>query len=274
MWDELKDRVLPELTTDDWSRKALDFLNLWDLPNCCGAVDGKHVNIQCPPNAGTLFYNYKGTHSINLMGVCNANYKFVAVDVGAYGGNSDGGVFACSKFGQRLLSGTLNLPPPARLPNSTLEVPHYIVGDAAFPLKPNLMRPFPGKLLPPIRDNFNMRLSRARRTIENAFGILVARWRILKTTLIMLPEHAEKVVLASIVLHNLLTTINRDTYCPQGFPDVTNKDGEVVALGDWRRESRPLEGLAGLHRSNNSSQQAFEIRNILSEYVFTHRVHK
>ncbi|XP_055550383.1 uncharacterized protein LOC129732934 [Wyeomyia smithii] len=184
LWDELKDKLLPELTIGDWSRNAEDFFELWDLPNCCGAVDGKHVNIECPPRAGSLFFNYKGNHSINLMGICDAKYKFIVVDVGAYGGNSDGGVFANSEFGKRLLNGSLNLPPAAQLPNSTVKTPHYVVGDAAFPLKPYLVRPFPGKLLPPIRENFNMRLSRARRTIENAFGILVARWRILKTTLL------------------------------------------------------------------------------------------
>ncbi|XP_062556916.1 uncharacterized protein LOC134221746 [Armigeres subalbatus] len=50
LWDTLKDEFLPQLTVDNWLQIADGFSQLWDFPNCCGAVDGKHVNIQCPPN--------------------------------------------------------------------------------------------------------------------------------------------------------------------------------------------------------------------------------
>nr|XP_029724189.1 protein ALP1-like isoform X1 [Aedes albopictus] len=271
LWQTLKSDYLPELTVQDWADKAAEFYSLWDLPNCCGAVDGKHVYLQCPPNSGSQFFNYKGTFSINLMAVSDACSNFIAVDVGAYGGNSDGGVFAESTFGKRLYSGQLGLPQAACLPGATLEIPHYLVGDAAFPLKPYLMRPFPGRLLPAIRENFNKRLSRARRIVENAFGILVARWRILRNTLTMEPAQAERIVLACVVLHNFLKKECSSRYCPPGYADVIGPEGEIIIQGEWRKDSSPLPSCSN-KIGNNSAAKAFEVRDYLSEYLFTHPV--
>lgn len=62
-----------------------------------------------------------------------------------------------------------------------IPTPYTFLGDEAFPLKRWLMRPIPGASAKTHSQKvYNYRLSRARRTIENAFGILVARWRVLK----------------------------------------------------------------------------------------------
>lgn len=55
---EFKDEFM-EFSNENWVKVANDFNYKWNLPNCLGAIDGKHVPIVCPPNSGSLFYNYK-----------------------------------------------------------------------------------------------------------------------------------------------------------------------------------------------------------------------
>lgn len=85
IWQVLKPMVMPSPTTEMWKDIAQRYERLWNFPHCLGALDGKHINIRCPINAGSEYYNYKGAHSIVLLALVDADYKFIAVDVGAYG---------------------------------------------------------------------------------------------------------------------------------------------------------------------------------------------
>lgn len=85
----------------------------------------------------------------------------------------DAVVFGESAFRRALLEERLDLQPETFLPSIAISVDHYMVGDQAFPLHRRIMRPYPGNFLDERKRIFNYRLSRARRTIENTFGILV-----------------------------------------------------------------------------------------------------
>ncbi|XP_038164585.1 uncharacterized protein LOC119798981 [Cyprinodon tularosa] len=180
IWDCLVGEFMAVPGEDEWRSIAVDFWRRWNFPLCCGALDGKHVKLKAPPNSGSLFFNYKGEYSLVLLALVDAHYRFRVIDVGGYGRRSDGGILANSAFGQALREGTLNFPPDQHLPRADHRgpQPHVIVADEAFPLRRNLMRPFPGRGgLTKEQRIFNYRLSRARLVVEDAFGIWSGRWR-------------------------------------------------------------------------------------------------
>lgn len=85
-----------------WKSIANEFDKRWNFPHCIGAMDGKHVVIQRPENTVGEFHNYKGTHSIVLFAIVDANYCFTYVNVGCQGRISDGGVFKSTAFYKKI----------------------------------------------------------------------------------------------------------------------------------------------------------------------------
>lgn len=192
-------------TENQWKTYAEGFWKRWNVPNCVGAVDGKHITLQCPPNSGSLFFNYKKYYSIVLMAVSNHVYRFTLVDVGAYGGNSDGGIFNDSLIGENMKNENLNLPKGTyELPGTAIRTPTFLLADDAFSLNTRIMKPYSGKNLNMKQKICNYRFSRARRTVESAFGIFSNRWRIFRHAICMLPATADIITTASLCLHNFV----------------------------------------------------------------------
>ena len=110
IWYVMAPIYMPVPSEDKWNSIADDFYERWKFPNCTGAIDGKHVMIQCPFNLGSLFYNYKSYFSIVLLAVASADYRFVMVDVGAYGSSNYSGVLNSTTFFKQLRNKNLDVP--------------------------------------------------------------------------------------------------------------------------------------------------------------------
>lgn len=237
---------------EDWRKIENGFKNRWNFPFCYGAIDGKHIQVVAPDNSGTMYFNYKKVFSIVLMAIVDCDYCFRYIDVGACGMSSDGSVFRnCSIYN--------------KLENNLLPHGGVIVADAAFPLKPYLLKPYPGDNLERSQKVFNYRLSRARRVVENAFGILASRFRVFQKPIAANVNTVDKVVLATCALHNWLRSENRKTYITSS--DIDREDIETgnVYCGSWRTETRDLESLC--HQgSNHSSVSAIKKRETLKNY--------
>ena len=167
-------------TRQEWLNIAHRFNTRWDFPHVIGIVDGKHIRINRPRKTGSLYYNYKGYFSLVLLAICNANYEFIYVDIGAEGKASDGGTWRRCTFHDYLHNDTnpLNIPEPELIPAINKTIPYFIIGDDAFRLTPSVMKPFPGTSDNRKEQIYNYRFCRCRRVIENTFGILTTRFRV------------------------------------------------------------------------------------------------
>lgn len=203
--------------------------------------------------------------------MCDANYIFVSIDIGAYGRQSDGGIFKHSLLGQKLEANAMDLPASKPLWENGPDLPYVIVADEAFPLTPYLLRPYSGKDgLSTEQRIYNYRLSRARRMIENSFGILANQWRIFRKPILASVENVIKIVQATICLHNFLRKSNINNTGNYGNPELVDREDENYDIipGQWRCTVTNNSTFNDINScgTNNNSRISAAIRNNFCEY--------
>jgi hypothetical protein len=240
--------------TDEWQTIAEEFEKKWNFPHCIGAMDGKHIAINPPPNTGSLYFNYKHFFSIVLMAVVDANYKFLYVDIGQYGRLSDGGVYNKCSLSSLLADNRLHVPPATAIKNTETVLPYVLVADDAFALKPYVMKPYAFRKCTNQQRIYNYRLSRARRVVESAFGILSQRFLVFKKNISLHPDKVQTVVMAACCLHNFLM---RNADCAREYSDSIVSGNQTVESG--------FESV-GTQRANRPTDNAMNIRDKFCEY--------
>ena len=253
---------------DYWLRTAEEFKDEWHYPNCMGTIDGKHVMMECPKNCGSAYSNYKGFHSIVLLAVCDAKYCFTLLDIGGVGSTNDASLLNESEISRLFEESPTLFNVPSNSSHGGKELPFVIVGEDIFPLKPWLMKPYPGRNLRECQRVFNYRLSRARRCIENTFGTLAAKWRVFRKPIRGNVELFKKIVGATVCLHNYMRLTENTSYTPVGFVDNEDSSGNIIP-GDWRSEVHDdTPGLRDLQQigGNRYSFEAGQSRDNFMEY--------
>jgi len=192
------------------------------------------------------------------MAICDSDYKFVLVDIGVAGRQSDGGIWSRSIIGQAFAKGQIDIPLPNRVTERFILL-YVLVADEAFQLTNYMMRPFPGKGgLTKEKGIFNYRLSRARR-MECTFGILSSQWRIYKRPINTSIETAENIVKATTVLHNFLLQ-NEDNI--NGFSETIN----VVDVPTCSEVGAAAFTDTDNFGSNTHTREASRIQNLLDYF--------
>ena len=71
-------------------------------------------------------------------------------------------------------------------------------------------------------------------TVYSKFvGYTILRWRLLRRPIIAKPDNVVGFTKAAIALHNFLRTTESTVYCPPGFVDGEDGEGNLVR-GSWR----------------------------------------
>ena len=249
-------------TSEEWQASADMFATKWQFHHAMGALDGKHVRIRCPAKGGSLYYNYKGFHSIIMMALVDAEYKFMWIDVGTAGSHSDAQIFNHSELKDAIDDGIIGFPNAAPLPGDDKDIPFFLIGDDAFALSTWMMKPYSTRNLEHDERIFNYRLSRGRRIVENAFGILANRFRCLLTTMQQTPETVAMIVEACVCLHNQIRMWAPGMF--QADADHEDENHQVVP-GAWRN-GRQMDDVNNPVGGNRASKAAKAQRAYLKHY--------
>ena len=114
-----------------------------------------------------------------------------------------------------------------------MRIPYVFLADDAYPLTENVCKPYSTDLnVGSPKRVCNYRISRSRRVVENAFGLLTSVFRILPKT-IDLNLEKKKVVMVCAYLHNFLrrSTQKENLYSPPGFFDNEDADTGIIVPG-------------------------------------------
>jgi hypothetical protein len=142
-----------------------------EVPGIIGAVDGSLIPCKAVPGTGVAMCDRYGGHSMLLHAVVDADCKFRAIATRIPGAFGDSRAYQMTDL--------------YRHREIAIGDGFRLAGDAAFSLGHYLLTRFTGKTgvkerdLPVAQQIFNKCLSRVRVHVEQAFGILKGRWRIL-----------------------------------------------------------------------------------------------
>lgn len=109
-----------------------------------------------------------------------------------------------------------------------IRIPYVILADAAFPLQELILKPYPFKNMTREQRIYNYRLSRGRRVVENAFGILANRFRVLLAPINLSRDKVVLITQACCVLHNFIKLESPHTI----IQEADKEEGNVI-LGTW-----------------------------------------
>lgn len=173
---------------------------------CIGAIDGTHLHAFIPHLQQKRWYCRKGYISQNVFAAVRSDYSFSFVMAGAEGSMAD------ATLVHHAFAKGFHIPKD-----------RFYLGDAGFGSRKGILIPFPATRYhlqdwrdannPPesAKELYNLRHSRIRVVVEQAFGLLKRTWKIVRTSA---PEYTLKdqigFVIAVTALQNFIIAFNKE----------------------------------------------------------------
>ena len=130
-----------------------------------------------PKKSGIDYCNHKGFFSLVLLALDDTEYRFLLIDCGSSGSCSDAQIFNRSNLREKIEDSSLGL---WHLNPWVIEGHICTTCWVMKPLMPWMVEPYSRRQLTREERIASYRISRGRRMVENAFGILVSQFRVLE----------------------------------------------------------------------------------------------
>ncbi|KAL0416418.1 UNVERIFIED_CONTAM: hypothetical protein Slati_3473700 [Sesamum latifolium] len=165
---------------------------------CLGALDGTHVEVRVPDSDKSRYRNRKGQVSVNVLGVCNIEGKFIYALSGWEGSAADG----------RVLRDAVHHPAGIKVPTGS-----YYLCDNGYGNVEGFLTPYRG----------------VRNVIEQTFGLLKTRWGILRSPSYYPIRVQNEIIIACCLLHNFIRMEMLDDPLELEVPDVADRSSDPSA---------------------------------------------
>lgn len=244
---------LKSLNADDYYELSEEQLETTGLPNCVGSLD-----------AIQFLTERKTRDPIVLVASSNTKYQLINVDLDMM-----------TQLMQRdnvvnnlLQSNAANIPLPGdmQMPETGVMVPSYFVTPRNFPFVKHSMRPYPGKILNAQKEAFNARLNMCSNYLDNAFGILIYRWKVLQNRFAGLPEISCNIIKSCVILHNFAIEHDR-SYLYNQLMDYIDEESQEMKPGVWRETVKLPRTKFFNNYENVADNCAFTSRDVLKDYL-------
>ncbi|XP_037937102.1 uncharacterized protein LOC119670771 [Teleopsis dalmanni] len=262
IYKKLKKRFLKfPHTKKEWLSIVNDFQQRSQFPHCLGALGVQHIANTPTKKYATSYTNNRVVNSMALIAIANANEKFICIDIVADNAlrmtKSTSRSYLRTKCSSTHTQGTTQTDPCGLQQDNHLNndflfkssklckifqqsdeffpkddyinrdkiAPYVMVADNSFPLMYNLIRPFTGTLSEPSIINYNLCLSKAKESVENAFSIMREKFKILQKDIKLDTAKSTKIILCCCVLHNFL--MEKSLWYKQNSTDYLNETAEL-----------------------------------------------